>query len=298
MITSRTRPFPPRRLPIDIACSMAVVAALAGAAFATEDPVEPIVNVKSRPVDAVERRMARVRGVVTVRGNEAIFIQDDTAGLLIQGDLQSCAADPAAIVPGAEVVATGTVGRGGFAPMLHLATIEAVGTKPFPQPTPVERGRFFTGGYDGMLVEVEGVFKGAREQEGLLVLSLESDGREFETRAAASLIGRDLEPVVGASVRVRGLALPVFNTRGGLLHRLQAGVRDPRAVLHGDEAGVRDLHEGDPVHGVQAGVRDPRADLHGVQAGVRDADPRDPLHRVQAGVRDAAADLHRVQAGV
>ncbi len=41
-----------------------------GAAFATEDPVEPIVSVKGRPVDTVEGRMARVRGVVTVRDNE------------------------------------------------------------------------------------------------------------------------------------------------------------------------------------------------------------------------------------
>ena len=208
-----------RSLPFHIVRSIFLAAAAIGpgSTLAAEEPVEAIVTVKGRPVDAAERRMARVRGVVTVRGGAAIFIQDDTAGLMIQGDLQSCAADPAAIVPGVEVVATGTVGRGGFAPMLNLATIEVVGTRPLPLPAPVERGRFFTGGYDGMLVEVEGVFKGVRQQDGLLVLSLESDGREFEARAAAPLIGRDLEPVVGAAVRVRGLALPVFNTRGGLV---------------------------------------------------------------------------------
>jgi hypothetical protein len=211
---------------------LAAAAIGAAAALAAEEPVETIVAVKGRAVDAAERRMARVRGVVTIHGGAAIFIQDDTAGLLIQGDIQACAADPAAIVPGAEVIATGTVGRGGFAPMLHLATIEAVGTKPLPLPTPVKRGRFFTGGYDGMLVEVEGVFKGVREQDGGLVLALESDGREFEAHASPPLIGRDLDPVVGAAVRVRGLALPVFNTRGGLVRpRIDIVSRDGFAIV-------------------------------------------------------------------
>ena len=230
MITWWVRRILLRRLPIGVACSMAV--ALAGAAFAAEEPVEPIVAVKGRPVDAADRRMTRVRGVVTICGANAIFIQDDTAGLLINVDLGACTADPAAIVPGAEVVATGTIGRGGFAPMLHLATIEVVGTKPLPQPVPVERGRFLTGGYDGMLVEIEGVFKGVRDREGQRVLSLESDGREYEARAAPPLIGRDLEPVVGAAVRVRGLALPVFNTRGGLVQpRIDIVSRDGFSVV-------------------------------------------------------------------
>jgi len=276
-----------------------------GAAFATEDPVEPIVSVKGRPVEAVAGRMARVRGVVTVRGNEAIFIQDDTAGLLIWGDPQSCAADPAAIVPGAEVVATGTVGRGGFAPMLHLATIEAVGTKPFPQPTPVERGRFFTGGYDGMLVEVEGVFKGVREQEGLLVLSLESDGREFEAHAAAPLIGRDLEAVVGASVRLSGLALPVFNTRGGLVRpRIDIVSRDGFTVVTPPPASPFACQkvplgslghycpqpfdgrivriEGTVVHAVPGGVIHVQDGANGVAVKPQSAEPLRPGDRIEA----------------
>jgi hypothetical protein len=201
--------------------------AISSAAEPAEPPIESIAAIKGRPPDAEKGPVARVRGVVTVLGNNALFIQDDTAGLLIRGDLAASAAEPAAIVPGAEVVATGTVGRGGFAPMLHLATLEVVGTQPLPRPIPVERGRFFTGGYDGMLVEIAGVFKGVRRQEHLLVLALESDGREFEARAIPPLIDRDLEPVVGAVVRLRGLALPVFNTRGGLVRpRIDIVARD------------------------------------------------------------------------
>jgi signal transduction histidine kinase len=225
MNTSQMRPAAVRWLGVSFVRSVSVFSAMAlaaaawpaGVAYAAGEPVTSIVVVKGHPFDATERRIARVRGVVTVCGNQAAFIQDDTAGLLLTGDLAACAADPTAIVPGAEIVATGTVGRGGFAPMMQLSAIEVVGTKPLPAPTPVERGRFFTGGYDGMLVEIEGVFKGAQVKDGLVVLSLESDGREYDARASAPLIGRDLDQVVGAVVRVRGLALPVFNTRGGLV---------------------------------------------------------------------------------
>jgi signal transduction histidine kinase len=223
-----------RSLPFRVVRSLFLSVAAIGAcsAFAADAPVEAIVTVKGRPIDTTTVHVARVRGVVTVCGIDVIFIQDDTAGLLIRGNLTASAADSDAIVPGAEIIASGTVGRGGFAPMLHLATIEVVGTKPLPQPTPVERGRFFTGGYDGMLVEVDGILKGGREQEGLLVLALDSDGRDFEARAVAGLIGRDVEPLVGAAVRVRGLALPVFNTRGGLVRpRIDIVSRDGFTVV-------------------------------------------------------------------
>jgi signal transduction histidine kinase len=89
-----------------------------------------------------------------------------------------------------------------------------VGPKPLPQPRKTDAERFFSGADDCLLIEVTGVVHDAVDAGSDWRLNLESAGQPFAAVVTKSAIPDDPQQLVDAEVRLAGVPVTVFNTRG------------------------------------------------------------------------------------
>jgi signal transduction histidine kinase len=163
-------------------------------------------------------RAVEITGVVTWdhRPHAAHWIvQDETSAIYVHGKKQ----EPllARSLVGQRVRVRGVSGPGGFAPLIRLAQIEALGPAPLPAATPVRYEDILSGRYDCQRVEIEAVVeRGYPLVDGFASLKLSNQIGDF----SVGLSGWEQwqpQRYEDARLLVRGCVLPLVNSRKELL---------------------------------------------------------------------------------
>jgi signal transduction histidine kinase len=196
-----------------------VIIACAGA-WCGADEIQPIAVVRSLPVAKLATNPpVRIRGVVTLRDESTVVIQDDTAGIYVNfafahdRGVRTDSRTPDAV----QVEIEGLIDPGGFSPPVMPREVRVLGPKPLPQPRQTDAERFFSGADDSLLIEVTGVVHDVVDAGSDWRLNLESAGRPFVAVVTKSATPDDPQQLVDAEVRLTGVPLSIFNTRGEFL---------------------------------------------------------------------------------
>jgi len=174
--------------------------------------------------DIRQGRAVRLRGVVTARLCRLFIMQDGDSGIFVYPRL---ARDEGiwtgddnvfgSLSPGSEVEIKGVTRQGGFAPVILPYEVKPIGKAPLPAAEPSNPGRFFRGLDDCRRVEVRGVVQGYWKRPPLgMMLVLDANPGRFMARLP--LEAQNIcEGLVESEVRLQGVAMAAFNTRGELL---------------------------------------------------------------------------------
>lgn len=193
----------------------------------TAGAAEPIVNIgEVRSLssdDAAKSPRVHVRGVVTWRGlREQLIVQDDTGGCWLEmSEARSrrlWTADDAifdSIRVGHVLEIEGVGGPGGYAPVILPSALRIVGRQSLPPARPMEPARFFSGADAGLRIEARAVVQGYRSAGSAWVLDLNADPGRFTAEVSRTALP-DPAALVDAKVRVTGVAVTRFNSRGEL----------------------------------------------------------------------------------
>lgn len=193
--------------------------------MAATNVITRISEVKALAAEEIRRgRAVRLRGVVTARLCRLFIMQDGDAGIFVYPRL---ARDEGvwtgdddvfgSLSPGTEVEIAGVVRQGGFAPVILPHAVTQLGKAPMPAAEPFNLARFFRGLDDCRRVEVRGVVQGywRRPPLGMMLVLGAGPGRFM---ARLPLEAQSIcEGLVEAEVRLEGVAMAAFNTRGELL---------------------------------------------------------------------------------
>ena len=200
-------------------------AAAIGTGTAAE--LQPIAEVRSLPVaELATNPPIRIRGVVTLRDVNSIVIQDDTAGIYVNFDFARKRGVwegdgiPDAVHVGDEIEIDGTIDPGGFSPPVLPREVRVLGSQPLPSARQTDPERFFSGADDSLLIEITGVVHGVEDADSDWRLNLETAGQPFVAIVTKSAIPDDPQQLVDADVRLTGVPLSIFNTRGEFLQPL------------------------------------------------------------------------------
>jgi len=173
--------------------------------------------------DAAKSPRVHVRGVVTWRGlREQIIVQDDTGGCWLEmSEARSrrlWTADDTifdSIRVGHVLEIEGVGGPGGYAPVILPTKLRIVGRQALPPARPLEPTRFFSGADAGLRIEARAVVQGYRSAGSAWVLELNADPGRFTAEVPRTALS-DPVALVDAKVRVTGVAVTRFNSRGEL----------------------------------------------------------------------------------
>ena len=188
---------------------------------AAAEPLTRIAEVRQLPRAEADKALpVRVRGVVTwCLDHENLTIQDDSAGIWVgiaqARKHQLWRGDDGVlgqIREGMEVEIEGQSIAGGYAPLILPVTLRILGTKPLPQPRPIQQGRFFSGSDDCQRVEVRGVVQGFYYWKRELTLIMDANPGHFTAQFPSAMVP-DPAALVDAELRLRGVATTRFNTR-------------------------------------------------------------------------------------
>jgi signal transduction histidine kinase len=153
----------------------------------------------------------------------AFALHDGTAAVYL--DSRSSFADGLARFPeslprelrmGQEVELEGFTHPGGYAPVIRPRMLRVLGEGRMPEPNRVSIPRLLAGGEDSQWVEVEGVVQGVIPSsfgDHRRVVRVSGDGGSFIVTVSEET-WNEPDRVVDARVRLRGLAMAVFNSRG------------------------------------------------------------------------------------
>ena len=190
----------------------------------------------------------RVRGVVTWRRNRGLIIQQPQAGIWI--DAQSTPqsglwrgneAVLESIRAGMEIEVEGLASRGGYMPNILAADIRVIGDGEEPAALPIDPRRFFTGGDCCMRVTTRGLVQGYRDDGHQWILLLADGPQPFTASLPKELLDGSPQSLVDAEVRLVGVAVTHFNTRGEFLApRLHIVRRDDISVEQPASGGAFD----------------------------------------------------------
>lgn len=204
-----------------------LLACLSGWLLATDAQAadrQTIADIRGLSAAAVDMEPeVQTGGLVTWRQADNMIIEDDGGAIFVnlyesrRRGLSLLPSLPADIVPGTVVSVAGRLIAGGFAPVILPRDIGVRGATALPAPRRTTADRFFTGADDCQLVEIEGIVQGVAERDGAIDLSLARDGRPFQARLDRGVFGDELTALVDARVRIAGVAMTRFNTRGELL---------------------------------------------------------------------------------
>ena len=180
-------------------------------------------------LEVAARPTVTVRGqVIALRpapdGGE-IVVEDAGGGIrVVLGGSETTVDGPAPpLAPGDEVEVAGTVGPGGFAPLVHAVRIAVTGHRGLPAPRRCAPEALFAGREECRLIEVEGIVEQAWDEAGDLHLELQAAGRLFFAIVPADVlaglpdVADSPQRLVDAVLRVAGAASSVCNQRGEIV---------------------------------------------------------------------------------
>ena len=214
---------------------LAVCLAVASAAASRPLPVTSAAD--PRPIAALQRLddeslaaagTVALRGIVTYRVDRAehLVVQDDSAAIWVQiavanpqpgGPLTPLFPLPEGLALGADVVVTGRLDRGGYAPRLVARAIDVVRQPGRPEPRPISLDRVFAGVDNGLFVRATGVVRGLRSGERTTQLDLRTGGRDLAITCLRQAGRFDQKQLVDATVEVVGVVGSIRNPRGEFL---------------------------------------------------------------------------------
>ncbi|MDO8540018.1 MAG: histidine kinase [Opitutaceae bacterium] len=209
---------------------------LAGAASAaTSSPITPVPPpaVESAPLTTVaaafarwpeltvEQPPVRIEGVVTgTMPSGAFRLHDGELGIFV-----SKSPSGQKLVPGDRVAVAGVLRKGGFSPWLLPTALIPLGRGPFPDARPASYSVLALGTADNQWLEIEGVVRSAEllEPRDFVAIDLGMEGESLRVLVNYSA-GADLESLVDARVRMRGVAAVNVNKHG---HVVEPSFRVP-----------------------------------------------------------------------
>ena len=174
----------------------------------------------------------KVRGVITMAYNKlfndfvlqesdkAIYVNTTMAA--VGGSLMVGTGQPKIWKRGMLVELQGVTAAGDFAPVIIPQHITILGTGAPPAAVNVTLPQLLTGVFDCQMVALKGVVqrveKFGEDNPGYqLDLLVATEGGGHFSAVALDSAGFEIEQLVGALVRLRGCALPFYNSRGELL---------------------------------------------------------------------------------
>jgi signal transduction histidine kinase/CheY-like chemotaxis protein/HPt (histidine-containing phosphotransfer) domain-containing protein len=113
--------------------------------------VQPIDGLLQFDPDSGTPQRARIRGVVTMRSGDAMFVRDATAGIRVHETLTGHS-----LAPGDEVEVSGFPSLGDYSVVLSDALVRPIGRTTRPQWTAVSAEEALTGVHDAELVRIRG----------------------------------------------------------------------------------------------------------------------------------------------
>lgn len=165
-----------------------------------------------------------VRGVVTWRRNRGVIIQEEESGIWIDAqravELGLWRGDDSLfdrLRPGQAVEVEGLADRGGYIPNVLAIEIRVLGEQPEPPPLPIDHKRFFFGLDCCARVTVRGVVQGFREDADDWALLMSDASLGFTATIPKPLLPGGPTPLVDSEIRLVGVAVAHFNTRGEFL---------------------------------------------------------------------------------
>lgn len=229
-----------------------MVTILATALVSSASPLSAPAATEPQPIAALQRfdedsfsaaGLVSLRGIVTyhVDRSEHLVVQDDSAAIWVQiatantevaGPPTPRFPLPEGVCLGADVLATGRLDRGGYAPRLVATSIEVVGHPGRPEPQAISLDRVFSGVDNGLLVRASGVIRGLRSGERTIQLGLRCGGRDLGVTCLRQAGHFDPAHLVDATVEVVGVVGSIRNPRGEFLAPVLAvsGPDDVRMV--------------------------------------------------------------------
>ena len=202
-------------------CALLLPVAPGSAQGLSVEPVTDIATIRALTrEDFAKAPPVRLRGVVTFRDMHTFVMQDDSAGIYVNQGLarqrKIWIGDEtvfAALRAGSVVEVEGVLDAGGFSPPVLLRQVRIVGEAPLPPARPTIPGRFFRGVEDSQRVAVSGVVQGFWVDGAVVILVIDAVPGRFLARLPKPA----LDPAVAwvdAEVRLEGVAMSRFNTRG------------------------------------------------------------------------------------
>jgi len=206
---------------VAVAVGMTCARLAAEPSATSSEPLRSIGEVLALPVEEFDRQLpVIVRGVVTLvapiviqDGEDAIYV--DPMRLPVKPGQQW--QDVLREVPlevGAEIEVTGFVDPGGYAPRIVMQSVRRLGTRPLPEPVPVDVARLFAGGDAGRRVRATGVVQAVSDNRFHWSLVFESAGRRLTINVAKDVMSERPDRFVDAEVEVVGVGSTSRNTRG------------------------------------------------------------------------------------
>ena len=206
--------------------SMAVAWPLLASAASEPQPIAALQRLDGESL--AKAGEVTLRGVVTYHVDRAehLVVQDDSAAIWVQvaaadpppaGQLTPLFPLPAKLALGSEVLVTGRLDRGGYAPRVVAKAIEVVDQPGRPEPQAINLDRLFAGVDNGRFVRATGVIRGLRSGERTIQLGLRCGGRDLGVTCLRQAGQFDPARLVDATVEVVGVVGSIRNPRGEFL---------------------------------------------------------------------------------
>ena len=138
-------------------------------------PVQSIQGLLQFDPDSVTPRRTRIRGVVTMRARDLLFVRDASGGSIQV--FESLAHE--SVAPGDEVEVSGFPSLGDYSAVMRDALVRAVGRAPRPASMSITAERALTGGHDAALVRIRGRLLDRIDTGGEHVLVLQDGAHVF-----------------------------------------------------------------------------------------------------------------------
>ena len=172
------------------------------------NPATQIFRLRRYEPDFDERHRVQISGTVVLKeGNNAIFVQDPTAGIQVR------TTDPVAVSDGDQVSVWGFLLPGEYSPVLEDAVVERQSSSGMPPARQITPKAAQEGPHDSEYVSMRGTLSAVRSSPNGLSLLLNDGGTYFEAVGPAS---NELESMrLGSQIEVRGICRIVLD-RGNL----------------------------------------------------------------------------------
>lgn len=162
---------------------------------------------------AEQRIPVRLEGVITYFNESQPskpfrFFQDASAGIYFYTDATTI--NPG-LATGQSVELEGWTGKGEFAPTVFVRRARVIGQAQLPPAKPVSFEQLVSGGEDSQYVEIRGVVRSVRSEEGKLFRTIEVATGDGRVAAYATELPVSAEELIDSSVRVRGVCFTQFN---------------------------------------------------------------------------------------